>query len=835
MALIVQTNMPAIKSQRHLGFTQNSLSKSIERLSSGLRINSPGDDASGLSIAETLKNQRMGFDRAYLNAQDGLSMLQVADGTLSQISSMLSRIRELAIQSANGVYNANDRTIIQREVDQLKDEINRLAYGAEFNTKKLLNGDSAGYWSSNSPNFDVVLNGGIEPGSYRFVTDTTFGQNAVYQTDILMHRNSQTTVNVTSGNELIKQIHPLDVPANNPITGEKLNYNFQVRNDYVNKNDQDTVIVGSSNTENSLNKIDNRLRDVEVNRSGYLLVEFNQEYPDKPKEGQVVDGYLTLTWYDANGEGTETVNVAAEFDSAGRFLGIGPSNNYLHNLPGGAAIFPSDDFNVDMTALSAFNEGTLDLAGIDDVQAGDKVLLGISDRNSAAEQADALEDQGIESENMYVRLNSFSNDSDEAYVDVQFNQLSNTTQIFQQVEMDENGNVWTYKYSVDFADNVKEKVDEMSKIEEGPRVGIPGVYTVPTGINNMLGYHDKVDVAFDVTENVAGQAINYDTMLKDIAQFAYDDGQETFATSKDLTVYSGKGQGKTIHLAATDTIRDLDNKLTQALNELGLTSQDPTLNDKLVTFVTSENEGVYGGKAPKGSIVIQTAVPGKAGELYFTGDEGLMRGLSLSQIKSSSENVSNTKVYDAYTNKPIASENSKDGTFVKVIPNATIIYSPNELLDAKWVNGGVEFGSSSETADIHLASNQAFVHVGANAEQKIEFSLPRVDTTALGIDDLFVVDGKSANRAITLVDRAQTRISEIRGTIGAQMNRMENALSQVQVASENMSASESRIRDLDMAKEMTQFTKNQILSQTANAMLAQANMMPQLVLQLLGA
>jgi flagellin len=176
MALIVQTNMPAIKSQRHLGFTQNSLSKSIERLSSGLRINSPGDDASGLSIAETLKNQRMGFDRAYLNAQDGLSMLQVADGTLSQINSMLSRIRELAIQSANGVYNANDRTIIQREVDQLKDEINRLSYSAEFNTKKLLNGDSAGYWSSNSPNFDVVMNGNIKSGNYRFVTDTTFGQ-----------------------------------------------------------------------------------------------------------------------------------------------------------------------------------------------------------------------------------------------------------------------------------------------------------------------------------------------------------------------------------------------------------------------------------------------------------------------------------------------------------------------------------------------------------------------------------------------------------------------------------------------------------------------------------
>jgi hypothetical protein len=91
---------------------------------------------------------------------------------------------------------------------------------------------------------------------------------------VLQNLKSATTANVTSGNELVNKINPIDAPATNPITGEKLNYNFEVRNDYINKNDQDTVITTASNTENSLNKVENRLRAVDVNRSGYLTVEF---------------------------------------------------------------------------------------------------------------------------------------------------------------------------------------------------------------------------------------------------------------------------------------------------------------------------------------------------------------------------------------------------------------------------------------------------------------------------------------------------------------------------------------------------------------------------------
>ncbi len=136
MAIRIYQNVMSLNSQRHLGTSQSQLGKSIERLSSGLRINHAADDASGLAISEKLRGQIAGLQRASMNAQDGISMLQTAEGALGEVSNMLSRIRELAVQASNGTYTSNDRVEIQKEVEQLKDEIDRISTSTEFNTKK---------------------------------------------------------------------------------------------------------------------------------------------------------------------------------------------------------------------------------------------------------------------------------------------------------------------------------------------------------------------------------------------------------------------------------------------------------------------------------------------------------------------------------------------------------------------------------------------------------------------------------------------------------------------------------------------------------------------------
>ena len=141
MSLRIYQNIEALNAHRQLFVNQGNLSKSIEKLSSGLRINRAGDDAAGLAISEKMRGQIRGLKQAQRNAQDGISLIQTAEGALQEIHSILQRMRELAVQAANDTYTFDDRKEIQKEINQLLDEIDRIARDTEFNTKKLFQGD----------------------------------------------------------------------------------------------------------------------------------------------------------------------------------------------------------------------------------------------------------------------------------------------------------------------------------------------------------------------------------------------------------------------------------------------------------------------------------------------------------------------------------------------------------------------------------------------------------------------------------------------------------------------------------------------------------------------
>ncbi|BCZ48627.1 flagellin [Clostridium gelidum] len=138
--MIINHNLPAANANRNININQGASSKSMEKLSSGLRINRAGDDAAGLAISEKMRNQIKGLDQASSNAQDGISMIQTAEGALNETHSILLRMRELANQSANGTNTDADRSSIQDEMNQLTSEVNRIGNTTEFNTQKVLNG-----------------------------------------------------------------------------------------------------------------------------------------------------------------------------------------------------------------------------------------------------------------------------------------------------------------------------------------------------------------------------------------------------------------------------------------------------------------------------------------------------------------------------------------------------------------------------------------------------------------------------------------------------------------------------------------------------------------------
>ena len=166
MGLALNTNVAAINSRRNLLINNRLVGKSMEKLSSGLRINRAADDAAGLSIAENLRAQVIGLGRAVANSQDAISLIQTAEGGLNETHNILQRVRFLTVQSANGVLTSRDRKAIQQEVSQLIDEVNRISETTQFNSINLLNGNVGALVSTDDPVNSIrgLVIGDVGPG-----------------------------------------------------------------------------------------------------------------------------------------------------------------------------------------------------------------------------------------------------------------------------------------------------------------------------------------------------------------------------------------------------------------------------------------------------------------------------------------------------------------------------------------------------------------------------------------------------------------------------------------------------------------------------------------------
>ena len=166
--MIINHNMSAVNANRALKFTHWEVNKSMEKLSSGERINKAGDDASGLAVSEKMRTQIQGLRQAERNTEDGMSFVQTAEGYLNQSAQIIQRIRVLSVQASNGVYSPEDRQLIQVEVSALVDEVDRIASQAEFNRFKVLTGEFSRVNSKASMWFHLGAN--MNPVSYTHLT-----------------------------------------------------------------------------------------------------------------------------------------------------------------------------------------------------------------------------------------------------------------------------------------------------------------------------------------------------------------------------------------------------------------------------------------------------------------------------------------------------------------------------------------------------------------------------------------------------------------------------------------------------------------------------------------
>lgn len=780
-SMIQNMNLFSMTPTINAGRGQSALSTSIKNLSSGLQINAFKDNPSRMAISEKMRGFILGLQTSSQNAQDGISYLQTAEGATNEITSMLQRMRELAVEGSNGVYTANDRLEIQKEIDQLKEEIDRISDTTQFNTKKLINGDSTGAWNVGNDKISAVINGTVADGNYDINVDVKPGQNQVQSTQIFTMREGElgayisnkgtTNIGSVSNPEDINMPNPASagytVTVSNPTDGGAAGTTISASMSYVNSYQQEGSTMAFGN-----------ITAVTTNESGYFLVEF-------PESNSKASAGATFRVKFISAE-TGDEGAWVEYSTAdGKLTGDYNSNGF--NLK----------FDIPM------------LAGATEVKGGDKFLFNVSDFKGTANGDDLLAQGG-------------------GALQVSGNGVTGPTIVYS------NPNSLT-------------KEDNQNGIEETNDVTVHIVSLDPkTGYVSQgemtLGFEEKVGGATlsgTTTINLRGegQAATSTTKLSELANFVDENGVELFANTQELTIY-GNNSKVTIYLEGDDTLQDFVDKLTTAITkDLGMGSGLTEVDKRLVNF--NETEGVGFGVVP-GTMILQSALTGKTGELSFTGSQKLMDALGLETVQESSQNLQTITAKDNLTGVVMGERVTSNSRVTDVIPGLDLIVDSRTGVDAVWNEGTgkIDFTPSNrlenKNLNIHVVDARTEIQVGTEKGEKLDVSLPALDTVALGIGNTNINTQDDAQKAITEIDNALTKVVSVRAKIGANINRLESTMNTLATAEENTVSSESRIRDTNIAKETTAMTAAQVAYQANISLLAQANQIPAIAMQLLG-
>lgn len=779
-SMIQNMNLFSMTPTVNAGRNQGALSSAIKNLSSGLQINKFMDNPSRMSISEKMRGFILGLQTSSQNAQDGISYLQTAEGATNEITSMLQRMRELAVEGSNGVYTANDRLEIQKEIDQLKEEIDRISDTTQFNTKKLINGDSSGAWNSGTDKISAVINGTVADGNYDINVNVKPGQNQVQSSQIFTLREGElgayisnkgtTNIGEVSNPEDLNMPNPASagytVTVSNPTDGGVAGTIISASMSYVNSYQQDGSTMAFGN-----------VTAVTTNESGYFLVEFPES------NSQASAGATFRVKFISAETGDEGAWV--EYTTAdGKLTGDYNSNGF--NL----------QFDIPM------------LAGATEVKGGDKFLFNVSDFKGTANGDDLLAQGGGA---LQVSANGVTGPT------IVYNTPNSLTKNDNQNGIEETNDVTVHIVSLD---------PETGYVSQGEMT---------------LGFEEKVGGATQsgsttINLRTTGQAATSTTRLSEIANFVDENGVELFANTQELTIY-GNNSKVTIYLEGDDTIQDFVDKLTTAITkDLGMGSGLTEVDKRLVNF--NEVEGVGFGVVP-GTMILQSALTGKTGELSFTGTQKLMDALGLETVQESSQNIQTITATDNLTGVVIGERITSNSRVTDVIPGIDLIVDSRTSVDAIYNEGTgkIDFMPSNrlenQNLNLHVVDARTEIQVGTEKGEKLDVSLPALNTMALGISNTNINTQDDAQRAITEIDNALTKVVSVRAKIGANVNRLESTMNTLATAEENTVASESRIRDTNIAKETTAMTAAQVAYQANISLLAQANQIPAIAMQLL--
>ena len=900
----IQHNIAAMNAYRNYNTNTSAVSKNLEKLSSGYKINRAGDDAAGLAISEKMRAQISGLNAASKNVKDGISLVKTAEGAMQEVQDMLNRMVTLATQSANGTYdNEVDRLNLQKEVDQLRSEINRIADSANFNGIKLLDGSQEIKSSYNiaSPSgnpgdvsamgFKIISDGqlGVDPQAGIFSYDLSQLKITVTDADVAGEagqadgpgRAADTSASWTQGSATplsgskakfefkassaaatvgasrVKSTTAIATGAKVEITIDGKKYVFTAASAAGSATASTATVAKGTSAADFLKNVKSALDTMLETRSNAAkasAVAASGTSYDKHEVTALTVGSQGVTMTARSVKMNKAENTDATTTTASITAAIASSVKNALAKPGSAVgtIAGTVSFTVDGATISlkvANASGTdvdvvigKDATGSDALKAINNAIKTKVDAINASRAAAATS-------GTYKEIGEVKLDTDgKAQVtittkDAGGNKTEAPTKTFT-FQLGKNDTielelgVGTYS-GADLAKMLAEKLN--APVAAGS-AGVEGqIMTLADGDQDATG---------DGTRKLGGAAFTASVMGSTLTITMDEAPTEKWDEDMTLKFSDGSGNGgeqfkpTVVQEAIDSTVSRQYAQATIDLNEISSMLKDGftiQLGNTTYTFaIGSDSRFKNAGNVvdltdltmedfkQAGARGFHTAAnrlskAAAANSTFLVGSD-TKGGVSLTEKEGAIDySVNNLAGSD---NKGTAGE----GTGIIDDPN-TAANNANGVNStfADW-KGLVKMGQAS------VSGNGLTLQIGDTSESynQLVVNIGDIHTKALGIDNIDISTQAGAQTAVNVVKDAINTVSSIRGTLGATQNRLEHTANNLSVMTENIQDAESTIRDTDIAEEMMAYTKNNILVQSAQAMLAQANQIPQGVLQLLG-
>jgi flagellin len=824
MALIINTNMASLNAQRNLTNSQSDYNTSLERLSSGLRINSAKDDAAGLAISTRFESQITGLDQAVRNANDGVSLAQTAEGALDSMTDNLQRIRELAVQSSNSTNSDDDRVALQAEVEQLLEEITRTAEETTFNGQNLLDGTFEGVFQVGADAGQTVSFSITEMTAGKLGTSATAGVSAVGTDSAL--ENGDLTIN---GEDIRASVASDDVLSytDNEMSGI-------AKAAAINESSDETGVTATVDENVMLGSA----MDADTGTAAAASV-------------------ITLNGVDITIQGTDNSD---ETDLAATRDSVISAINAVSGQTGVVAEDGGDEAGVILTAEDGRNI-TIESA-VTDLSA-----YGLYDSDSGTAATDtSYAGYTLTAENSSTDIEITGGDG------TGNGDITNSGLV-----------AGTYDSQTAYLSSTEQSITGI-----GDAAAAIGVGTTPVAVGDLAtlaaaaGIDGLEDDGTNVTEADLESAFaeaGYDidlggATLADLAAGVNEAAASEKALDDGDLVING------VAIGASSSIDDTSSDTTAA-------SSDASASGIAIAAAINESSDATGVTASVNSTVVsggESAIDSDADLMDGAGTGGAAVAGSTIDLTINGVTVTLTETADYEANKAaaitainevsgqtgvVASDNgetltltaedgrnislfAEDGADAGSMDSATVttnianfgLSSDNVGLDANAAGtyGTYSYADSAETtySTVTLESASSFeVTAGTNGSDALDDSGFVAGTYGGGEDgtylediDISTFDG--AQDAIVAIDNALDVVTSQQAELGAIQNRFESTVSNLEVTQENLTAAQSAIQDADFAEETAEMTRTSVLQQAGISVLSQANSASQNVLSLLG-